>query len=63
MGGGDKIFRPMIQNENLYKMCNNSGIRLIHFATSKKYNCEINNIHINMTTWGAFPDQECYSVR
>jgi exonuclease III len=34
-GGREDIFKPTIGNENLHKISNDNGVRLVNFATSK----------------------------
>jgi exonuclease III len=33
--GTEDIFKPTIGNESLHKICNDNGVRVVHFATSK----------------------------
>jgi hypothetical protein len=33
--GREDIFKPTVGNENVHEMSNYSGVRIVHFATSK----------------------------
>jgi hypothetical protein len=34
--GRENIFKPTIENESLHEICNENGVRVVNFATSKK---------------------------
>jgi hypothetical protein len=33
--GRENIFKPTIRNESLHEICNDNGVRIVNFATSK----------------------------
>jgi hypothetical protein len=42
----EDIFKPTIGNQNLHEICNDNGVRLVNFATSKNLRGKIRCSHI-----------------
>ena len=36
---GENILKLTIGNESLHQVSNDNGVRIVNFATSKKFNC------------------------
>jgi hypothetical protein len=42
--GREDIFKPTIGNESLHETSNDNGVRVVNFATSKKFSCQEYNV-------------------
>jgi hypothetical protein len=61
--GGEDIFKPTIENESLYEISNDNGVRLVNFATFKNLTVESTMFphrNIHKFTWTS-PDGQTHN--
>jgi hypothetical protein len=60
----DDIFKPRIGNEILHEMCNDNGVRVVNFGTSKNLRVKSTMFphrNIHKFTW-TFPDGKMHNL-